>query len=102
MLLPETVDEHTGGDGFFRIGDGVGKLAAAGALVPDGAVRRVRGENCQKTARDFGPLVLGFTADEDLETLGEKLVLPPWLEPQRAEIEEGLPELRYLEGERRN
>jgi len=43
----------------------------------------------------------GFTADEDLETLGEKLVLPPWLEPQRAEIEESLPELRYLEGERR-
>jgi glyoxalase family protein len=37
----------------------------------------------------------GFTADEDLATLGEKLVLPPWLEPMRAEIEAGLPSLRY-------
>jgi glyoxalase family protein len=37
----------------------------------------------------------GFTADEDLDTLGEKLVLPPWLEPMRSEIEEALPALRY-------
>lgn len=37
----------------------------------------------------------GFTADEDLATLGEKLVLPPWLEPMRAEIESGLPDLTY-------
>ncbi|MEX2109912.1 MAG: ring-cleaving dioxygenase [Gemmatimonadaceae bacterium] len=35
----------------------------------------------------------GFTADEDVSTLGERLVLPPWLEPQRAEIEASLPEL---------
>jgi glyoxalase family protein len=35
----------------------------------------------------------GFTADEDESTLGERLVLPPWLEPQRASIEAGLPEL---------
>lgn len=39
----------------------------------------------------------GFTADEDLATLGEKLVLPPWLEPMRAEIEGALPPLKYLE-----
>ena len=32
----------------------------------------------------------GFTVDEDLATLGEHLVLPPWLEPHRAEIEAGL------------
>jgi glyoxalase family protein len=32
----------------------------------------------------------GFTADEDLETLGEHLALPPFLEPQRARIEAGL------------
>ena len=32
----------------------------------------------------------GFTTDEALETLGEKLALPPFLEPQRAEIEAGL------------
>jgi glyoxalase family protein len=37
----------------------------------------------------------GFTADEDLETLGEALVLPPWLEPNREEIESALPPLRY-------
>ncbi len=32
----------------------------------------------------------GFTADESLETLGERLALPPFLEPRRAEIEAGL------------
>ena len=32
----------------------------------------------------------GFTADEPLETLGESLALPPFLEPRRAEIERGL------------
>jgi glyoxalase family protein len=36
----------------------------------------------------------GFTADEDLATLGERLVLPPWLEPHRVEIESALPVLR--------
>jgi glyoxalase family protein len=35
----------------------------------------------------------GFTADESLEHLGEQLVLPPWLEGQRAEIEARLPAL---------
>ncbi|MBK8085366.1 MAG: ring-cleaving dioxygenase [Devosia sp.] len=32
----------------------------------------------------------GFTADEPLETLGERLALPPFLEPRRDEIERGL------------
>ena len=32
----------------------------------------------------------GFGADEDLESLGEKLALPPFLEPRRAEIEANL------------
>ena len=32
----------------------------------------------------------GFTADEDLNSLGERLALPPFLEPQRQEIEAGL------------
>ena len=36
----------------------------------------------------------GFTTDEDLGTLGERLVLPPWLEPSRGEIEAALPVLR--------
>jgi glyoxalase family protein len=33
----------------------------------------------------------GFTVDEDPARLGEHLVLPPWLEPHRAEIEAALP-----------
>jgi glyoxalase family protein len=33
----------------------------------------------------------GFERDESLERLGEKLILPPWLEPQRAFIEASLP-----------
>jgi glyoxalase family protein len=32
----------------------------------------------------------GFTADEDADHLGERLSLPPFLEPQRATIEAGL------------
>ena len=35
----------------------------------------------------------GFTADEDLGALGERLILPPWLEPRRAAIESALPPL---------
>ena len=31
----------------------------------------------------------GFAADEPMETLGESLSLPPFLEPKRAEVEEG-------------
>jgi glyoxalase family protein len=32
----------------------------------------------------------GFAVDEPLETLGERLALPPFLEPQREQIEAGL------------
>jgi glyoxalase family protein len=32
----------------------------------------------------------GFAVDEDLETLGEQLALPPFLEPHRGKIEAGL------------
>jgi glyoxalase family protein len=32
----------------------------------------------------------GFTADEELEHLGESLILPPFLEDQREEIEKVL------------
>jgi glyoxalase family protein len=32
----------------------------------------------------------GFATDEPMETLGERLALPPFLEPRRAEIEAGL------------
>ncbi len=36
----------------------------------------------------------GFATDEDPERLGEALVLPPWLEAERAAIESALPALR--------
>jgi glyoxalase family protein len=36
----------------------------------------------------------GFGIDEDTEHLGETLILPPWLEPSRGEIESLLPPLR--------
>jgi glyoxalase family protein len=32
----------------------------------------------------------GFASDEPLETLGERLALPPFLEPRRKEIEANL------------
>jgi len=35
----------------------------------------------------------GFTIDESAESLGETLVLPPWLEPARTKIESELPPL---------
>ncbi len=35
----------------------------------------------------------GFTVDEPLESLGSRLVLPPFLEPRRAEVEARLPPL---------
>ena len=39
----------------------------------------------------------GFTVDEPLEGLGQKLVLPAWLEPSRAELAGILPKLDRLE-----
>jgi glyoxalase family protein len=35
----------------------------------------------------------GFAVDEEMEALGERLVLPPWLEANRGEIERALPAL---------
>jgi glyoxalase family protein len=37
----------------------------------------------------------GFAVDEDPNHLGERLVLPPWLEAQRAAIEHALPPLSF-------
>jgi glyoxalase family protein len=37
----------------------------------------------------------GFSVDEHSESLGEKLILPPWYESQRSKIEAVLPELDY-------
>jgi glyoxalase family protein len=36
----------------------------------------------------------GFTADQPTEELGARLMLPPWLESQRTELERRLPPLR--------
>ena len=36
----------------------------------------------------------GFGRDEDMNHLGETLVLPPWFESKRSEIEAGLPKLK--------
>ncbi|QSW99040.1 ring-cleaving dioxygenase [Haloterrigena alkaliphila] len=51
-------------------------------------------------AREYGGVLFefatkspGYTVDEDLESLGERLVLPEWLEDRREEIEAGLPDL---------
>jgi glyoxalase family protein len=38
----------------------------------------------------------GFAADEDPQHLGESLVLPPWLESHRGDIERALPPLTTL------
>lgn len=43
----------------------------------------------------------GFDRDEDPERLGERLILPPWLEPHRREIEAALPPLQMPQGQRR-
>jgi glyoxalase family protein len=40
----------------------------------------------------------GFTVDESVEQLGTRLELPPWLEPQRKELEQVLPALRLPAG----
>jgi len=35
----------------------------------------------------------GYAVDEDADKLGQKLILPPWLEPRREMIEKRLPEI---------
>jgi glyoxalase family protein len=42
----------------------------------------------------------GFMVDEALESLGQDLKLPPWEEPNRAEIEQGLATVSYRGGQR--
>ncbi|SFS08038.1 glyoxalase family protein [Halomicrobium zhouii] len=42
---------------------------------------------------EFATKSPGYTVDEDVNELGEKLVLPEWLEDRRGEIEAGLPDL---------
>ena len=42
---------------------------------------------------EFATKSPGYTVDEELDELGERLVLPEWLEDRRDEIEAGLPDL---------
>ena len=44
---------------------------------------------------EVATLAPGFAIDEAAATLGRDLKLPPWEEPRRAEIERGLPSVRY-------
>jgi glyoxalase family protein len=43
---------------------------------------------------EFATDTPGFTVDQPAEQLGAKLMLPPWLEDRRAEIESALPSLK--------
>jgi catechol 2,3-dioxygenase-like lactoylglutathione lyase family enzyme len=43
---------------------------------------------------EFATDAPGFTVDQPAEQLGAKLMLPPWLEDRRAEIESALPSLK--------
>ena len=73
--------------------DGAGKSTQArllaDALGPDTLLLREPGGTLFELATD-GP---GFDRDEHPERLGETLVLPPWLERHRREIEAALPPL---------
>ncbi|MFB6141240.1 MAG: VOC family protein [Halosimplex sp.] len=42
---------------------------------------------------EFATKSPGYTVDEDVEALGERLMLPEWLEDRREQIEANLPEL---------
>ena len=44
----------------------------------------------------------GFTVDEPVESLGEKLALPEWFEPNRSAIEQGLPPITVKTVEKAN
>jgi glyoxalase family protein len=89
----------------FRVADDAEELTVRGQIAGAGGhptevidrfwfksvyVREPSGALCE-IATD-GP---GFAVDEDPGHLGETLVLPPWYEPYREQIEAGLPELRY-------
>jgi glyoxalase family protein len=89
----------------FAIGDETAQLRLREALVArDVQVTPVRDRQYFRSIyfREPGGVLLevatvapGFTVDEPLESLGRALRLPPWEEPLREEIEQGLVEVRY-------
>ena len=90
----------------WRVPDDAAELSARGQVYAAGAVPtevidrfwfksvyfREPGGVLFEIATD-GP---GFAVDEAEATLGERLVLPPWLEPGRKEIERRLPPLKAV------
>jgi glyoxalase family protein len=87
----------------FRVADddehlGVREAAAAAGRQPTDVIDRFwfraiyfrePGGVLFEVATD-GP---GFAVDEDRDALGGRLILPPWLEPRRGEIDAALPDL---------
>lgn len=88
----------------FRAGDLESQQELRDELVdyglnPSGVIDRVYFRSVY--AREPGGVLLefategpGFTADESVEELGGRLVLPPWLEEDRGEIEAHLPDFQ--------
>jgi glyoxalase family protein len=96
---------------------GAGSVHHIAFRAPEDAAQRAWREELKKEALDVTPVLdrtyfhsiyfrepggvlfeiatdpPGFTFDEPIESLGESLKLPPWLEPKRALIERSLPPL---------
>jgi glyoxalase family protein len=87
----------------FRVGDDEEQLAVRRRVASAGAsptpvidrfwFRSVYFREPGGTLFELATEGPGFTADEELDRLGERLILPPWLESRRAEIEAALPPL---------
>ena len=87
----------------FRVPDDQAQIAARGRIIKDGLqVSPVIDRAYFKSIyyREPGGILFecatdqpGFAIDEPVETLGTKLSLPSHLEPRRAAIEAGLPEI---------
>jgi len=108
QVLPGAISGRDGRGGVHHVAwrtrdvaeeDGLRRALAEAGLRPTGLIDRFwftsvyfrePGGVLFELATD-GP---GFARDEDPAHLGEKLVLPPWLEPHRAEIEAALPPLQ--------
>lgn len=87
----------------FRIGSDAGQSDLRGRLTGGGIpVSDILDRNYFRSIyfREPGGVLFevatdppGFSVDEPVESLGERLQLPPWLEPRRQEIEGRLPRL---------
>jgi len=76
--------------GFWRDAGGIGTVHHVAFRVANEADQEeMPGGVLFEVATD----VPGFTVDEAPSELGGRLTLPPWLEPDRARIEAGLPAL---------